>query len=119
MDLTEQLVCEMVLEVNDGSYKVSYHADGADQPPVEIDFKPPWKRISMISGLEEALSVKFPEDLASEKARVFLAKIVSFCLPNGQVHVSASYASLVTWLMTDWCSRSYENEPLQGAPAYQ
>lgn len=76
MDLTEKLISEMVLEVNNGSYLVSYHADGPDQPAVEIDFKPPWKRISMISGLEEALSVSFPQDLDSEEARVFLAKIV-------------------------------------------
>ena len=77
MDLTEKLISEMVLEVNNGSYLVSYHADGPDQPAVEIDFKPPWKRISMISGLEEALSVSFPQNLDSEEARVFLAKIVS------------------------------------------
>ncbi len=77
MDLTEQLVSEMVLEVNNGSYLVPYHANGPDEPPVEIDFKPPWKRISMISGLEEALSVKFPQNLESEETRIFLAKLVS------------------------------------------
>ena len=80
MDLTEQLVSEMVLEVNNGSYLVTYHHDGPDSEPVQIDFKPPWKRISMISGLEEALEVTFPKELASEEARVFLAKLVKlFC----------------------------------------
>lgn len=77
MDLTEQLISEMVAEINNGSYEVEYHPDGPDQPAVTIDFKPPWRRISMISGLEEALGTKFPKDLASEEARLFLVKLVS------------------------------------------
>lgn len=77
MDLTEQLISEMVLEVNNGSYVVSYHPEGPDSEAVDINFKPPWRRISMVSGLEEALGVTFPQDLASEEAREFLAKLVS------------------------------------------
>lgn len=76
MDLTENLVSEMVLEVNNGSYQVTYHPEGPDSEAVSIDFKPPWKRISMISGLEEALGITFPTDLASEDARAFLSKLV-------------------------------------------
>ena len=89
MDLTEQLVSEMVLEVNNGSYLVVYHPDGADGEAVEIDFKPPWRRISMISGLEDSLGVTFPQDLASEEARLFLAKLVS----SNQFQNRASHAS--------------------------
>ena len=84
MDLTEQLVCEMVLEVNNNSYLVKYHPDGPGTEEVEIDFKPPWRRISMISGLEEALGVKFPEKLETEEARVFLAKLVMTMPPSLQ-----------------------------------
>ena len=79
MDLTEQLISEMVAEVNNGSYEIEYHADGPDRPPVKIDFKPPWRRISMIKGLEEALGVQFPQDLSSEEAQTFLAKLVMYC----------------------------------------
>ena len=43
--------------------------DGPDAPAVEIDFTPPWRRISMVSGLEEALGVKLPGDLDSEETR--------------------------------------------------
>lgn len=41
-------------------------------PEVEIDFTPPFARIPMIAGLEEALGVKFPDDLASDEANSFL-----------------------------------------------
>eukprot|EP00798_Chlamydomonas_sp_ICE-L_P005736 gene5736-6026_t len=71
MTMTETLISDMVLEIK-GSYKIQYHADGHDKPPVEIDFSPPWKRISMVSGLEECLNVKFPEDLMGDSARAML-----------------------------------------------
>ena len=79
MDMTEQLVSELVLEVNNGSYVIEYHSDGPEQPPVKIDFSPPWRRISMISALEEVLGVKFPADLDSEDARLFLVSLVHPC----------------------------------------
>ena len=47
MDLTEDMVSGMVKQIK-GSYKVQYHADGPDKPTVEIDFTPPWRRISMV-----------------------------------------------------------------------
>lgn len=78
MDLTEKLISEMVAELNNGSYVIQYHADGPENDPVTIDFSPPWRRISMIQGLEEALGVNFPQDLASDQAQQFLANLVSF-----------------------------------------
>ena len=47
MDLTEDMVRGMVKSIK-GPYKIAYHADGPDKPTVEIDFTPPWRRISMI-----------------------------------------------------------------------
>ncbi len=85
MDLTEQMVSEMVLELNNGSYIVSYHPDGPESEAVAIDFKPPWRRISMISGLEEALGVKLPKRLETEEARVFLAKLASSLLNSSRL----------------------------------
>ncbi|GAX83481.1 hypothetical protein CEUSTIGMA_g10906.t1 [Chlamydomonas eustigma] len=72
LDLTEHLISQMVLEIK-GSYKIQYHSNGPDADPIEIDFTPPWRRISMISGLEEILEVKFPADLDSAEARQLLA----------------------------------------------
>jgi lysyl-tRNA synthetase class II len=62
------LVCPPI----QGSYKIQYHANGFDKPAIEIDFSRPWKRISMVSGLEEALGVKFPADLESAETRTML-----------------------------------------------
>ncbi|GBF92633.1 hypothetical protein Rsub_05247 [Raphidocelis subcapitata] len=74
MDMTEEMVSAMVKEIK-GSYKIQYHANGHDKDPVEIDFTPPWRRISMVSGLEEALGVKLPQPLESEEARLFLVDL--------------------------------------------
>jgi lysyl-tRNA synthetase class 2 len=63
IEMTEQLVAEMVLEVT-GSYKVKYEDK-------EIDFTPPFKRIRMLPGLEEKLGVKIPP-LESPEANKFL-----------------------------------------------
>eukprot|EP01026_Neomeris_dumetosa_P014035 TRINITY_DN1500_c0_g1_i2.p1 TRINITY_DN1500_c0_g1~~TRINITY_DN1500_c0_g1_i2.p1 ORF type:complete len:660 (-),score=100.07 TRINITY_DN1500_c0_g1_i2:155-1972(-) len=74
MDITEKLMSQMVYSIK-GSYKITYHMDGPDSPPVEIDFTPPFKRISMVSGLEEALGVKIPTDMESEDTRIFLQEL--------------------------------------------
>ncbi|KAG2440330.1 hypothetical protein HXX76_004435 [Chlamydomonas incerta] len=74
LDLTEQMISQMVYEIK-GSYKITYHPDGPEKPAIEIDFSPPWRRISMVSGLEECLKVKLPADLESEEARLLLVKL--------------------------------------------
>lgn len=74
MKMTEEMVSSMVYEIH-GTYKIKYHAHGPDQPPREIDFTPPFRRIPMIRGLEEALNVTLPKDLNSEETRLFLVKL--------------------------------------------
>ena len=58
LDMTEKMISGMVLEIT-GSYVVEYAAEEGGEP-TRIDFSPPWKRISMIAGLEEATGEKFP-----------------------------------------------------------
>eukprot|EP00873_Tetraselmis_striata_P002783 jgi/Tetstr1/423047/TSEL_013818.t1 len=70
MSMTEEMISGMVKDIH-GSYKISYHANGPEADPVEIDFTPPWRRISMVSGLEEACGIKLP-DIESEECRQFL-----------------------------------------------
>jgi len=74
--LTEELVSGMVKEVT-GSYILSYHHKGPDQPPIQIDCTPPFRRISMLKGLEEIAGIKIPEGfkLESEETRQFLIKV--------------------------------------------
>ena len=43
---------------------------------MEIDFTPPWPRISMCSALEKRLGVTFPTDLSTEEARQFFVDLV-------------------------------------------
>jgi lysyl-tRNA synthetase, class II len=74
MVMTEMMISEMVKEVV-GSFKIQYHANGPENAPVEINFEPPWRRVSMIEELENVLKVKLPTDLYSEEARAFLEKL--------------------------------------------
>lgn len=59
MSITEDMISGMVKAIH-GSYKVLYHPSGPDGEVVEIDFTPPFKRISMMKTLEEILDVKLP-----------------------------------------------------------
>ena len=56
--MTEQMISEMVLEIT-GSYVIEYAANEGEEPTM-VDFSPPWRRISMMEGLEEATGKKFP-----------------------------------------------------------
>lgn len=73
MDLTEEFLSGLVQTIT-GKTVIEYHKDGPDHPPMIIDFSRPFRRISMIEGLESALGVKFPPatDLHLESTRQFL-----------------------------------------------
>lgn len=74
MNMTEDMISGMVKKIT-GGYKIQYHPEGPDGPVNEVDFTPPFKRISMCSGLEEVLDTKLPENLDSEEARLFLVDL--------------------------------------------
>lgn len=59
MSITEDMVSGMIKSIH-GSYKITYHPDGPENEAVEIDFTPPFKRLSMIKTLEEVLKIKLP-----------------------------------------------------------
>ena len=75
MKMTEEIISSMVLRLK-GSYKIQYHANGPDEPAVEIDFTPPFKRFSMIADLEKALDIKIPMPLESDECNAFLKATV-------------------------------------------
>jgi len=58
MDMCEELISGLVKSIT-GGYKIKY-SPKPGLPEVEIDFTPPFKRISMIEGLEEAMNTKLP-----------------------------------------------------------
>jgi len=55
-----------------GSYKIKYHHKGAENEPLEIDFTPPFRRISMLTGLKELGGLDIPKDLSSPETNAFL-----------------------------------------------
>ena len=62
MAMTEEMVSGLVMKIN-GSYKLTYHPDGKDGEPIEVDFTPPFKRVNMIEGLQElGINVPYPYD---------------------------------------------------------
>ena len=58
MNMCEELMAGLVKDIT-GGYKIKY-SPKPGQPEVEIDFTPPFKRISMMDGLEEAMKTKLP-----------------------------------------------------------
>lgn len=76
MSITEDMVSGMVKTIH-GSYKVTYHPDGPEGGAVEIDFTPPFKRVSMMKTLEEVLKVKLPpaDELNTPEANQMLSEL--------------------------------------------
>ncbi|XP_028970394.1 lysine--tRNA ligase isoform X1 [Esox lucius] len=72
MDITERLLSGMVKHIT-GGYKVKYHPEGPEGQAVEIDFTPPFRRISMTHDLEKEMGVKFPatDTYDSDETRKF------------------------------------------------
>lgn len=73
MKITEDFLSGLVKHIT-GGYVIKYHPKDESQPPMIIDFTPPYPRISLIGGLEEALGVKFPPatEMASPSMNAFL-----------------------------------------------
>lgn len=58
MAMTEQMISGMVKAIC-GSFKIKYHLTPGEEP-VEVDFTPPFRRVSMMDGLEDVLECKLP-----------------------------------------------------------
>ena len=83
IEVTEKMISGMVKAIT-GGYKVVYHPDRTDSDPgeaLEVDFTPPFRRISMLSELQKVVGVTFPdfEDLSSEEARTYFDQL---CVAN-------------------------------------
>lgn len=81
MTITEDMLSSLVKEVT-GSHKIVYHPEGKAGRAIDIDFSPPFKRISMLAELNERLRVALddssfaiPEDLDSDETRQFLEEV--------------------------------------------
>jgi lysyl-tRNA synthetase class 2 len=75
MSITETLLSGMVKAIT-GGYKIKYHPNRTETEEgeaYEVDFTPPFRRMSMLDELQKVLAVKFPEnlDLHTEEARQY------------------------------------------------
>ncbi|KAF5848434.1 hypothetical protein GGP41_005871 [Bipolaris sorokiniana] len=75
MDMTEELVSEMVKEVT-GSYETVYHTQSGEV--YNVNWARPWRRVNMIPALEEATGEKFPPatELHTAETNEFLKKVL-------------------------------------------
>ncbi len=87
MDMCEELVSGLVMKIC-GSYKIKYQPKpGMDE--VEIDFTPPFKRISMIEGLEEKMNCTLPAMDDPEVETKLLALLAEHKLECSPPHTTA------------------------------
>jgi lysyl-tRNA synthetase class 2 len=89
MTVTEQMISGMVYSIH-GTYKIKYKPSDEYEEKL-VDFTPPFKRINLIEGLEQAGNFKMPEDLAAESTNLFLRGIVDKF--NVSVHTPYIYLS--------------------------
>ena len=82
MDMTEEMISGMVKEIT-GGYKIKYQPK-PNTDEVEIDFTPPFKRISMMEGIEEKIGQKLPaldDPKIDIKLEIILEKFNLECPP--------------------------------------
>jgi lysyl-tRNA synthetase class 2 len=85
LEIGEKMISELVLSVN-GSYNVKYYMD---EKEVEINFKPPYRKIDILTELEEKTGEKFPQDLGNDESLAFYEKICEkykICCSNPRTH---------------------------------
>lgn len=63
--ITEELVSSMALAIH-GTYKIPYQPDGPSGETLEIDFTPPYPRVSFVAEIEKRSGVTLPRPLDSD-----------------------------------------------------
>ncbi|KAB1280732.1 Lysine--tRNA ligase [Camelus dromedarius] len=85
MEITEKMITGVEKHIT-GSYRVTYHPDCPEGRASEINFTPPFRKISMVEKLEKALDMKLPETNLCETEEtckilddIFVAKAKEIC----------------------------------------
>jgi len=105
IETTEAMVSSMVKEIC-GSYVIQYQRLG-EAEPLTIDFTPPFKRVPMVSGLEEVLNCKLPKDLGSDEANKALLEL---CEKHGvECSPPRTNARLLDKLVGDFLEETFIN----------
>jgi len=82
MALTEEFMQGLVRHVTGGKTQLVFHPEGADGPEQVLDFSTPFRRVSMMDGLEAALGEKLPAPvhLGTPEAR---DQLDALCVKHG------------------------------------
>jgi lysyl-tRNA synthetase class 2 len=82
MKTTEELLSTMVKELT-GNFVIDYVLKNGEK--CQIDFTPPFRRVPMMSSLEEILNITFPTDFTSPEMHEFLVNLLKeknlTCIP--------------------------------------
>lgn len=108
MEFTEKMISEMVFSLK-GSYKITYHTDGPNKDPVEIDFTPPWPRYSMVEEIEKQTGATLPREFESEQAVKLLDDL---CVKH---RVSCTAPRTATRLLDKLCGHFIEERIMNPA----
>ncbi|KAL8454532.1 hypothetical protein Emed_000253 [Eimeria media] len=76
MQLTEEMLSEMVKTIH-GSYKIPFHPEGPDGPEVELDFTPPFRRLSLVEEIEKKANIQLPRPLNGEACLQCLQQLMT------------------------------------------
>ena len=76
MKITESFLSGLVKNIT-GGYKIKYHPNGPEGEELELDFTPPFRRISINDELERVLGVKFPPgtEMGTPETNKFLSDL--------------------------------------------
>lgn len=80
-----------------GGYKITYHPDGPEGQAWEVDFTPPFRRLSMTHDLEKIMGVKFPPTDSYNS--------------DGKGELKATCFSPVFYAFTVSCSLHFSRDP--------
>jgi len=75
MAMTEEMVSGLVKEIT-GGYETVYHTQSGEE--YKVNWRRPWRRVSMIPALEEATGEKFPpaNELHTKETNEFLKNVL-------------------------------------------
>uniref|UniRef100_A0A8C9GE91 Lysine--tRNA ligase n=1 Tax=Piliocolobus tephrosceles TaxID=591936 RepID=A0A8C9GE91_9PRIM len=92
-----------------GTYTISYNKDGLDKEPIEIDFTPPYPRVSLIEELEKLTDIKLEQPFDSPETVEKMMNIIKknkIEMPN-----PPTAAKLLDQLASHFIENLYMNKP--------
>ncbi|CRG95207.1 lysine--tRNA ligase, putative [Plasmodium gallinaceum] len=92
-----------------GSYKIVYNKDGYDNPPIEIDFTPPYPKLSLVEEIEKITNTKLEQPFDSDETiekMINLLKTYKVELPN-----PPTAAKLLDQLASHFLENRYVDKP--------